>query len=170
MLTKQIIEKYFFEEKQSGLFFLMIGIAAIAISLVLYFYLKTSAWRGMAIPLFAIGIFQGIAGYSVFSRSDRQRVDIVYAHDMNPALIKNKEIPRMEKRMRGFIVFRYVEILLMAAGLFLFFFFRNNTEWSFWWGIGITLFIQLLIIILVGYFAEHRGQEYLHALRSYCSQ
>ena len=92
------IYKYFLAEKQESLLFLIVGIAAIALALVFYFFIKTnpSFFKGAAIPLLAIGILQCIVGYTVYSRSDRQKTDIAYNIGVDPvSFTKQEELPRM---------------------------------------------------------------------------
>ena len=157
------IYRYFIAEKQESLLFLIVGIAAIALAVVFYFFIKTnpSFFRGAAIPLVAIGIVQCVVGYTVYSRSDKQRVDIAYNIGMEPAAFtKQTELPRMEKVMKNFIIYRYVEILLALAGLGLFLYFTNGETKIFWKGLGLTLATQALLMLGADHFAEKRGLFY----------
>jgi len=157
------IHKYFTAEKQESLLFLIIGIAAIALAIVFYFFIKNkpSFFKGAAIPLVAIGIIQCIVGYTVYSRSEKQAVDIAYNIGLEPtSFTKQEELPRMEKLMKKFVIYRYVEILLALAGLGLFLYFRNNGSKMFWKGLGLTLAIQALLMLGADYFAESRGKIY----------
>ena len=93
------IHKYFLAEKQESLLFLIVGIAAIALAVVFYFFIKInpSFFKGAAIPLVAIGIIQCIVGYTVYARSDRQRMDIAYNIGVEPiSFTKTTELPRMK--------------------------------------------------------------------------
>lgn len=53
MFSKAEIEKYFTAEKQGSLLFLVIGVVAIILELVFYLGLKTSFYKGAAIPILA---------------------------------------------------------------------------------------------------------------------
>ena len=117
MLTKTDIEKYFIAEKQESLVFLVIGIAAIILALILYFMVKTQVYRGAAIPLLVLGLMQAVAGYSVYVKSDDQRISQVYAYDMNPDQLKTIELTRMRKVKTNFILYRWIEIGLFIAGI-----------------------------------------------------
>jgi uncharacterized membrane protein len=167
MFSKTDIEKYFLAEKQESLLFIIIGIISILVALVFFFGLKTNFYKGAAVPLVAIGLLMGIAGYTVYARSDTDRKRNVYAYDMNPGDIKEKEIPRMEKVMKGFTIYRYAEIALMIIGVILFFYFKKDEAQVFWKGVGITLAIMALIALSADYFAEKRGHEYLKGLNSW---
>ena len=74
------IYKYFIAEKQESLLFLIVGIVAVLLAVVFWFFIKSnpSFFKGAAIPLLAIGLIQVIVGYSVYSRTDKQKADIAY--------------------------------------------------------------------------------------------
>lgn len=164
MFTKTDIEKYFTAEKQESLLFLGIGIAGVVLALVFWFALKSHAYKGAAVPLLLVGLLLGVVGYTVYMRSDSDRIRNVYAYDLNPTELKEKEIPRMQKVMKSFVIYRYTEITLAVIGLLLFFYFRDNQAQQFWSGLGIGLFCMALLALGADYFAEKRGHEYLNCL------
>src|SRR5450432_4695096 len=96
MFTKQDIEKYFLAEKQMSILFIIIGSVAVVLAIIFFFLLKTSFYKGAAVPLLLIGLIQLIAGATVFKKSDNDRIRNVYAYDMNPGQLKNEELPRMK--------------------------------------------------------------------------
>lgn len=167
MFTKADIEKYFNAEKAESLLFLGIGIAAIIAALVFFFAVKTQFFKGAAIPFVLVGLMLGVVGFTVYKRSDSDRIRNVYAYDLNPSELKEKEIPRMETVMKNFVIYRYTEILLSILGLGLFFFFRTNMDKQFWAGVGIALFVMAVLALGADYFAEKRGHVYLNGLKSY---
>jgi ABC-type xylose transport system permease subunit len=170
MFTKADIEKYFNAEKQESLLFVGVGIAALVLAIVFYFVCKTPFYKGAAIPLLLVGLLLGVVGFTVYKRSDSDRLRNVYAYDMNPGELKTKEIPRMVTVMKSFVMYRYTEILLAIAGFFLFFYFRNNAGQQFWKGLGCTLAIMALIALAADYFAEKRGKVYISGLQDFVSQ
>src|SRR6185312_12228264 len=111
MLTKTDIEQYFMAEKSAGLFFLIAGIAAISVSVAFFIFFKTNIYKGMAWPLVLLGLIQIIVGYKIYTDSDHQRIDNVYAYDMNPAKLKSVELPRMEKAVKSITVFLWIELI-----------------------------------------------------------
>jgi predicted membrane channel-forming protein YqfA (hemolysin III family) len=113
MLTKTDIEKYFTAEKNESLLFIIIGVAAIMVAIVFFFYLKTNWYKGAAIPFVVVGIMHLVVGSIVYKRSDGDRKRIVYAYDMISVDLKTKEIPRMELVNKNFIIYRYTEIVLL---------------------------------------------------------
>ena len=163
------IYKYFSGEKQESLLFLILGIAAILVSVIFFFFIKTTPafFKGAAIPLLAIGIIQVVVGYTVHARSDKQQSMVAYNAGTDPQFVKKAEMPRMETVMKKFIIYRYAEIVLTLVGLGLFFYFRNNEAQQFLKGLGLTLAIQALLMLGADYFAEQRGKVYSAGLTNF---
>jgi Mg2+/citrate symporter len=161
MFSKTDIEKYFIAEKQESLVFIVIGVLAISAAVAFYFFLRSSFFKGAALPLLLIGLIQVVVGYTVYVRSDDDRVRNVYAYDMDPGALKQKEIPRMDQVNRNFVIYRWVEIALLAAGVILILVHgRNPGGVSFWYGFGIALALQAFIMLSADYFAEKRALLY----------
>ena len=166
MLTKADIEQYFIAEKNAGMLLLILGAAAVLIALAFFIFLKSPIYKGAAWPLIILGALQMGVGYTVYARSDKQRINTVYAYDMNPAKLKTEEFPRMQKAVKGIIVFLALEFVLLAAGIWLIWanrsFFANMQPGgsAFWAGIGIVFIIQSLVLAGVDYPAFKRGKEY----------
>jgi uncharacterized membrane protein YbhN (UPF0104 family) len=170
MFNKADIEKYFNAEKSESLLFLGIGVAGIIAAIIFFFVLKTSFYKGAAIPLILVGLLLGVVGFTVYKRSDGDRVRNVYAYDMNPGELKQKEIPRMKAVMKNFVVYRYVEIILALMGIGLFFYFKNNAAQQLWKGFGLALTIMALLALAADYFAEKRGHIYMNGLESFVNK
>jgi hypothetical protein len=167
MLNKAEIEKYFLAEKQESLVFLIIGIIAITLALIFYIAVKSPAFKGAALPLLILGLIQAMAGYAVFARSDDQRVSQVYAYDMNPDQLKTTELTRMRKVKTNFLIYRWVEIGFIIAGLILIIIFRNDLEKYFWLGFGITLALMAAEIFTADWIAEKRAVYYTNLLEDF---
>ncbi|MCU0320930.1 MAG: hypothetical protein MUE72_00865 [Chitinophagaceae bacterium] len=165
MLTKTDIEKYFMAEKQESLLFLGIGIAAIVVALLGVFVWKTQFWKGASIPLILIAVLQIIVGFTVYNRSDADRIRVVYALTMNPNDLKEKELPRMETVNKNFVIYRYVETALLLVGIALIAMYKNNTEKQFIYGIAVALAIQAALMLGADYFAEKRALIYTAQLK-----
>ncbi|MCX6315836.1 MAG: hypothetical protein NTW29_00985 [Bacteroidetes bacterium] len=169
MFTKTDIEKYFMAEKQESLLFILIGLAGILSAIIFFFFLKSPFYKGAAIPLFLIGCLLGTVGYTVYKRSDDDRKRNVYAYDLNPPDLKVKEIPRMETVMKNFVIYRWVEIVLLLTGIGLYIYFSRYALNPFWNGLGMGLAIMALLALSADYFAEKRGHVYLKGLRNFRS-
>ena len=165
MFTKADIEKYFNAEKSEALLFILIGLTAVLLALVFLFYLKTNWHKGVAIPFIIAGLVHLIIGFSVYKTCDKDRIQNVYAYDMDPASLQNREIPRMEKVKRNFLVYRYIEVSLLFCGLIIFFYFRGNPYKTFWGGLGLALAIEAAISLSFDFVAEKRAAVYTNGLR-----
>jgi hypothetical protein len=177
MLTKTVIEKYFIAEKQESIVFLAIGIIAIIIAIAGLFFTKNGMYKGAAIPLVLIGIIQITVGYTIFKRSDADRTRVVYAYDMAPTDLKTKELPRMEIVNKNFVLYRYFEIGLAIVGLILAIYFKNKLgseehfgSNKFWFGLGLALAIQALLMLGADFFAEKRALHYTKLLQEFVNK
>jgi hypothetical protein len=170
MFTKADIEKYFNAEKGESWIFMWIGIASIVAAIIFFFFIKTNFYKGAAVPLILIGLLLGFVGYTVYKRSDGDRLRNVYAYDMNPSELKEKEIPRMEKVMKSFIIYRWIEIVLFLAGTTLYIYFIRDIRNDFLRGLGLALVIMAVLALTADYFAEKRGHIYLDGLKSFVSK
>lgn len=167
MLTKSDIEKYFNAEKNESLLFIMMGISAIILALIFFVYLKSNWHKGAAIPFLVVGLMHLVVGIIVFKRSDKDRIRVTYAYDMNPGDISIKEIPRMDLVNKNFITYRYTESVLLLTGLGLYFLFKSNAEKSFWVGLGVAIAIEAAISLGADYFAERRATDYTIQLKEF---
>lgn len=164
MFTKADIEKYFLAEKQGSLLFLILGVIAILLAVAFYFFLKNNFYKGAAIPLLVIGLIQVVAGYTVYARSDKQRIDNVYVYDMNPGKLRNEELPRMKTVNKNFLIYKWIEIALLITGIFLIIYFKGNEAKTFWFGLGVTLAIESVLMFSADFFAEKRAKIYTEQL------
>lgn len=167
MLNKPDIERYFLAEKQAALLLLIIGIIAVLIGILCFFVFKGNLLKGAAVPLLAIGLFECIAGNSIYKRSDADRVRIVYAYDMNPPLLKTEELPRMQALNKNFRMYQAVEFGLAVLGILLMIYFHGQAHRSFWVGFGLTLIIQSVLMFGIETMAAHRSKEYTRKLSAY---
>jgi uncharacterized membrane protein len=153
-------------EKQESLLFLIIGIVALILAVTFFFFLKTNFFKGAALPLVLIGLIQIAVGYTVYRRSDEDRIKNVYAYDMNPGQLKNEELPRMRTVNKNFVIYRWVEIACILGGAFLIFYHKTNPEKVFWYGLGLALVIQATVMLGADYFAEKRALQYSQGIES----
>jgi Ca2+/Na+ antiporter len=167
MFTKAAIEKYFNAEKSESRVFIAIGITAIITAQFFFLIGRIPFYKGAAIPFVLIGLLLAVVGYTIYKRSDDDRKRNVYAFDMNPAELKNKELPRMKTVMRNFVLYRYTEIFLLLSGAYLFIYFIRDNRHDFWRGFGLALAIMALIALTADYFAEKRGRVYTRGLESF---
>ena len=152
------VVKYFNGEKAESYIFILIGVIALAIALYFIFALKTSFWIGVAIPFIIVALLEFIVGYTIVTRSSKDIIRVQTYITNESQKIQIDEIPRMEKVLSNFVIYRYVEIALILLGIVLMYSSMNDT---FWRGIGLGLFIQASIVLCLDFFAERRGHIYI---------
>lgn len=167
MFTKADIEKYFNAEKAESGVFMAIGIAGIIAAIIFIFILKENFYKGAAIPLFGVGLLMGIVGYTIYKRSDSDRMRNVYAYDMNPSELKEKELSRIKTVMKNFVIYRYTEIFLFLFGAGLYIYFIRDFTKDFWRGFGLALAVMSLLTLAADFFAEKRGKIYLKGIETF---
>ncbi|MBW7951210.1 MAG: hypothetical protein H3C56_01245 [Chitinophagaceae bacterium] len=167
MLNKTDIEKYFIAEKQLGTVLIIVGAIALVSFLYALFICKTQYCKGFSIPLCIVGfalIFMGIVKYN---KSDNIRVGVIYALDMNPELIKNKEIPRMKTVNKTSTIIKYSELILMVLGIAFYFYFKSNTDKPFLTGFAVALIFQAIIVLSFIFFSENKNLKYTQQLKEF---
>lgn len=154
-------------EKTLTTIFMILGAIAIIVAIVFFFVMKTNWYKGAAIPFLLIGILQLAASYTVFKKADSDRKSLVYAYDMNPSLLKDKELPRMGKVNTTFNILLGVEIAFVIIGLGLFFYFKNDSSKAFWVGLGLALAIEGAITFVADLTAKKRATVYAEGLKNF---
>jgi membrane protein YdbS with pleckstrin-like domain len=167
MFSKADIEKYFLAEKSLSTVFMILGAIAIVVAIVFFFVMKTGFYKGGAIPFILIGVFQLYMGYSAYSRADEQRKSAVYAYDMNPAELKEKELPKMETVVKRMTVFIVIEAILLLAGIILFLYFKKDASQVFWAGLGMALAIEALLCLGVEISVKTKTADYVKGLSAF---
>ncbi len=170
MFAKTDIEIYFTGEKKESLFFLIAGAISILAAGLLFLFVKMNFYQGAAVPLLLIGLLLATVGYTVYQRSDADRIRNAYAYDMNPSELTGKELPRMKRVMKNFVIYRYAELFLLAAGIALYLYFIRDIKNDYWRGFGLSLALLSLVALLADYFAERRGKIYTAGLESFAAK
>lgn len=153
---------YFKAERAESLLFIAVGLASLLVALWFWFSLRKPFYNGMATSLTAIALIQLAVGTTIYLRtpSDIKKAETYLVY---PSRIKTEELPRMEKVMNSFVVYRYVEIALAVLALALILYFKGPVYWK---GFGAGLFDQAILMLLFDFFAESRGKIYIAFLRS----
>lgn len=156
------VEKYFKGERKESVLFMLVGVVVIGLAVYFITMQEQIFYQGMAYPFIVIGLIQIIVGGWVYIRSpkDLERVKNVIEQKDNELL--TEEITRMEEVMKNFVNYRWIEIILLGAGIFMFIYFENFILIE---GIGLGLIIQSSLMLLLDYLAEKRGKIYLEYLR-----
>lgn len=173
MFTKTDIENYFVEEKSGGKILMVAGLLSFVTGAVLFFAGASAFYHGAALPPAVLSVLLFIFGYTAFKKSDAQRKQLVYAYDMNPAALREKELPRMKSVSKNLKSYRWTVIFLAIFGLALYFRFYVVCEGDtcrfsyFRKGMGLTLSILSVITLLLLLLTEKRAKKYTQGLEEF---
>lgn len=170
MFSKVEIEKYFMAEKNLGLLLLVVGIVGLVACAVFFFVMKTSWHKGAAVSFLVVGLFQLYMGYNVYTKADAQRKAAVYAYDMNPQELKEKELPKMEKGLQSMTRFIIIEAVLLLVGIALFVYFKKDATKLFWAGLGMALIIEAALCLFVELSVRSKTAEYVKGLKEFVAR
>jgi hypothetical protein len=157
---------YFTEEKIESLFFIIVGITSILLSLIFWFIIKYSFYNGLAFPFLLIGLIQLIVGTTVYIRSPKDIIKVENIVKYEPQKIQTEELPRMEIVMKYFTIYKWIEIALILTGIVLFILFYNSPQ-TFWKGLGLGLLIQASLMLSLDFVAEKRGKTYIQNISNF---
>ncbi len=151
---------YFAAEKHEALLFLLVGLAAIGLSI----WLVTShnSYRGMAYPLVVVALIQIAVGWTVHSRTDGQVVQLTAQLDADPLAFVSDETSRMATVIRNFHIYKAIEIALLLCGVLMTLMSRQT---EVFYGAGVGLVAQAALMLVLDLFAEKRAYEYVDAVR-----
>jgi len=147
---------YFTAEKREALLFMLVGVAALAVSA--WLFVSGDRYRGMMYPLAAIAAIQIVVGSTVSFRTDAQLLALKVQYQDAPAAFKADETQRMDTVVKNFRIYKWIEILLLTTGIVLTFALRRS---DLWYAVGIGLIIQASLMLVLDLFAERRADEYL---------
>lgn len=153
---------YFTAEKNESLLFIFVGIAAIALSL--YLWMTGNQYKGMAYPLVAIALIQIVVGSTVYFRSDAQVRDLTVRMQSYPEDFRVEELARMKKVNESFKLYKAIETVLLAIGIFMSYYFAENITL---YSIAIGLIAQSSLTLVADLFAEQRAMRYVVKLQEF---
>ena len=153
---------YFAGEKAESYLFLGLGLLGFGLSIYLAKITASPFWKGFAIPCMIVSVLEIIIGVTLIYRSPKDIIRVEHYFKNEPSKISTDEIPRMDKVMKNFVIFRYSEIAIILVGILFYFVFAKL---EFWKGLGLGLLIQASVVLTLDYFAERRGFIYLEYLK-----
>lgn len=152
-----MIESYFAAEKRGGLMALTIGIFACTVGGGILLSAGAPFYTGLSIPLILIGFVEMMVGTTVARRSDQQTQDLEKLLAESPAEFRREEGARMEKILRSFTRFKWIETAFIVLGLAII---LANEVINFTKGLGAGLFAQGVVMLIFDIFAEKRSRAY----------
>jgi hypothetical protein len=161
-LTNVIVE-YIAAEKVEALLILLLGMITITISVFL-FLKKDPYFVAMSVPIFSLSIIQLVVGFTVYFRSDAQSAELVRIFQIDPSQFKNVELLRMNIVMNAFKIYKIIEICFLLLSILALFYSIPSQKESIS-GFFLGLSIQSLTFLIIDFFAEPRGFEYLEKIK-----
>ncbi len=159
------IKNYFTQEKIESIFFILIGMFAILFALISWFIVRYSLYKGLAYPLFLIGIIQMGVGVTAYISSPLDKIRVEQFIKTETKKIQTEEIPRMKKVILNFYLYKWIEITLVGIGIILFMYFKNSKQ-VFWKGFGLGLIIQASLMFSFDVIAEKNAVCYINQLQT----
>ncbi len=157
---------YFTEERAQSVILLSIGIIALILACIFFYIIRYSFFKGIAIPLLLIGLLQIVVGGVIFYRSpkDTLKVQNMFLHE--PHRIKSEELPRIEKVIKQFEIYKWIEMTLLIISIILIVIFYNSPQ-TFWKGIGLGLLLQTCLVFGIDIMSEKRALDYKENILHY---
>jgi len=155
------ITRYFAAERAESAVFLAAAVAAAAVSAVLV--ALRSPYRAMAWPLLAVGLIQLVVGGTIFLRTPAQMARLLAQLRSSPSACQADETVRMRRVQRSFVLYKRIEIFLLALGLALA---SIESYGRAFYAVGLGLILEAGLMLALDLRAERRGRRYLEILKT----
>lgn len=153
---------YFGAEKSATMLVMGIGGASLLFSGIALAR-GNRTFKAMAAPIGAIGLLQIIVGASVYFRTDAQVAAFAEQMASDPGAFTLAELTRMEVVNRGFGLYKWIEIGLLAAGAAAVAV-GARRENQIVLGVGIGLVAQSTVMLAFDMVAQDRALDYVREL------
>lgn len=160
MFTKNDIENYFSAFKNEQLFLMILGGVALITAVVFYVALKTNWYKGFALPLAVFALLNIGAGFSNYKKSDALKMRNIYNYDLHPEFLKTKELSRIKELNQNFTVLIYVNISILFAAAFIFFYFKKKDGNEYYMGMAASLFLVAVLSVAIYSVLKSRSKDY----------
>lgn len=167
MFKQSDIEKYFSEFKNEQVFLMVLGGVALIIAVVFYAALKTNWYRGFALPLAVFALLNVGAGFSNYKKADALKVRNIYNYDLHPELLKTRELPRIIEMNQNFTVLIYVNISILFAAAFIFYYFKKKEGNEYYMGVSASLFLVAVLSVAIYSVMKSRSKNYERGITEY---
>ncbi len=167
MFTKTDIEQYFVAFKNEQLFLIVLGSVTLIVAIVFFAGLKTQWYKGFALPLAVFAVLNMGAGFSNYKKADILKVRNVYNYDLHPELLLTKELPRINEMNQNFNVLIYINISIIFAAAFIFFYFKKKDGNEYYMGVAASLFLVALLSVIIYSALKSRSKNYENGVINY---
>ena len=151
--------RYFAGERAESALLLLCAAAAAALSG--WLVAVRSPYRAMAWPLLLIGLVQLVVGATIFLRTRAQAARLAERLRSSPSTYKTEETSRMRRVQRRFVLYKRIEIVLLALGLA---FASVEGYGRTLYAVGMGLMLEAGLMLALDLVAERRGQRYLETV------
>jgi hypothetical protein len=153
--------RYFAAERAESALVLGCAIAAAVVSAALV--ALRSPYRAMAWPLAAVGLVQLVVGGTVFVRTPGQVARLTEQLCSSPSAYQAAEAARMRRVQRSFLLYRRIEIGLLAIGLALA---SIEGYGRTLYAAGMGLMLEAGLMLFLDLRAERRRHRYLEMVKT----
>ena len=167
MFTKENIEQYFSAFKNEQIFLIILGAVALIVALVFFVGFKTEWYKGFALPLAVFAVLNMGAGFLNYKKADFLKVRNMYNYDLHPELLRTKELPRIKEMKQNFIVLIYVNISIIFAAAFIFFYFKKKEGNEYYMGVAASLFLVAVLSVIMYSVMKNRNKDYERGIIEY---
>ena len=95
---------------------MLAGAGAVCTSACLFVSRQPRFYKGLALPLIAVGLIQCAVGATIFLRSPQDDIEVNAALQSERTQIAAVEVPRMKAVLRNFMLYRWIELTLSIIG------------------------------------------------------
>lgn len=159
--VRDAMARYFAGERVESALFLLCAVAAGALSA--WLFAVGSPYRAMAWPLLLIGLVQFVVGATIFLRTPGQAARLADRLRSSPSAYKAEETARLRRVQRGFVLYKRIEIGLLAVGLA---FASIEGYGRTLYAVGMGLMLEAGLMLALSLVAERRGQRYLQTVET----
>lgn len=153
--------RYFAAERAESALVLACAIAAAMVSAALV--ALRSPYRAMAWPLVAVGLVQLVVGGTVLVRTPGQVARLTGQLRSSPSAYQAAEAARMRRVQRSFVLYKRIEIGLLAIGLALA---SIEGYGRTLYAVGMGLMLEAGLMLFLDLRAERRGHRYLEMVKT----
>ena len=167
MFTKENIEQYFSAFKNEQIFLIILGAVALIVALVFFVGFKTDWYKGFALPLAVFAVLNMGAGFLNYKKADILKVRNMYNYDLHPELLRTKELPRIIEMNQNFTVLIYVNISILFAAAFIFYYFKKKEGSEYYMGVASSLFLVTVLSVAIYSVIKNKSKDYEKGIVEY---
>ena len=167
MFTKENIEQYFSAFKNEQIFLIILGAVALIVALLFFVGFKTEWYKGFALPLAVFAVLNMGAGFLNYKKTDILKIRNMYNYDLHPELLRTKELPRIQEMKQNFTVLIYVNISIIFAAAFIFFYFKKKEGNEYYMGVAASLFLLAVLSVAIYSVLKSKSKEYENGIIEY---